>query len=144
MSRFSRSYFLPPSVVSPFCRSWAAKTRTPLRPRRPSTRREPPQRRRAAHRRRSPRVVAGAGSRIGRGVVAALVVACASCARARPAPAILSETASPASAPISSRADPLADLRELENPERARTDFARKPASNGALGADPYVVRELP
>src|SRR5580704_16975691 len=143
MSRFSRSYSSPPLAASPLRRSWAAKTRIPLLPRRRPMRRGPPRQRRAAHRRRSPRAVAGAGSPGGpRGVVAALDVAWAGCTRAQPAPAILSETTPPASASISGRADPLADLRALENAERDITDFSHKPTSNVALGADPYVVRE--
>ncbi|MBV9947016.1 MAG: hypothetical protein JOZ69_09220 [Myxococcales bacterium] len=38
----------------------------------------------------------------------------------------------------------MAPLRAFENDTRAATDFARKPSSLHALGADPYVIRALP
>jgi hypothetical protein len=39
--------------------------------------------------------------------------------------------------------DPLAPLLAWENATRAHTDFAHAPASDVALGPDPYVVRSL-
>ena len=40
--------------------------------------------------------------------------------------------------------DPLAPLHDFEESRRKATDFAHLPASDEALGPDPYVVRALP
>jgi hypothetical protein len=47
-------------------------------------------------------------------------------------------------APLANAPDPLPELRAFEAERRAKADFARMPASDKVMGADPYAIRRLP